>query len=258
MHCILICLEVTAGCWLPWAPWHCRSNFWETFYQGIRDSRMIMLGFFISGYVLFAVLVLLGLGWLDYTGIQQQSQILTALSAVVLQCWLPAQIFTENPKFSGDSSCSRWCNHIAENWKSSPESYDSRDTDTSCSDTFVYLYVLDGILVSAVIWTVCYGCHHTCVVHLSGFIFSFPIYFLALLAHGNGLKLQILGDKSEEQAFDIMKGDLFQGEKHSWNSLNVPGRWQDSHWQALLSCIWVDQISVGLETPAGPWSSRWM
>lgn len=61
------------------------------------------------------------------------------------------------------------------------ESYDCKGSGTSCSDRSVYIYVLDGILVAALIWAVCYGCHLTCTIYLGSFSVS-PLH-LALLAH---------------------------------------------------------------------------
>lgn len=94
------------------------------------------------------------------------------------------------------------------------ESYDCKGSGPSCSDRFVYIHVLDGILVAPLIGTVCFSCHLTCTIYLGSFSLS-PLH-LALLACGNGWKLQILGDRSEEQAFDILKRDLFQSEEQGF------------------------------------------
>lgn len=142
---------------------------------------MIMLGFFISGYVFPVVLVPFKLGWLDCIGVQAAAPHLNILESFSSSMLTPSRNFAENPKFFNDSLCSRWCNCTSGNLMPFSESYDCKGSGTSCSDRFVYIYVLDGILVAALIWAVCYGCHLTCTIYLGSF--SVPPLHLALLAH---------------------------------------------------------------------------
>ena len=57
--------------------------------------------------------------------------------------------------------------------------------------------------------------HLCCLSIWTNFLFP-HILHLALIAGGNGLKLQILGDRSEEQAFGIVKIDLLQREEQGF------------------------------------------
>lgn len=100
MYWILLSLKVTAGCWLPWDPWQCRSDFWKMFYQRTKDSRVTMLGYSISGYVFSAVLVLLAFGWLDYIGVKTA---VPDLRHLLMLCFFSAEsqfrIFQKTPSF---------------------------------------------------------------------------------------------------------------------------------------------------------------
>lgn len=60
---------------------------------------MIMLGFFISGYVFSAVLVLLGLSWLDYIGIQTAVPDLNTLECFGSSVLTPGSEFCRKSHF---------------------------------------------------------------------------------------------------------------------------------------------------------------
>lgn len=203
-------------------------------------------------------------GWIA-KGSKLQPHTSTSLNALVLQCWLPVRNFVGNPEFFNDSLCSRWCNCSSGNLMPFSESYDCKGSNTSCSDRFVYIYVLGGILVAALIWAVCNGCHLTCTIYLASFSVS-PLH-LALLAHWNGWKLQLFRDRSEEQAFDILKRDLFQREEQGflvnltfYQLLKLSESPRRVTWIATgRLCLLVSESNkylVGLEELAAPLNSR--
>lgn len=97
MHWFLPSPEVTAGCWLPWAPWHWENSFWKMLYQRTKDSRTIMLGYFISGYVFPVVLAPLELGWLDCKGVQAAAPHLN-----ILECF-GSSVLTPSSELCGKS-----------------------------------------------------------------------------------------------------------------------------------------------------------
>lgn len=205
-----------AGC--PGLPDTAKTLFGKCFTKGPRIPGRLCWDFSFPGmYSLWSwYLLSLAGGIAKGSKLQphMQPHISISLNAFILQCWLPVWNFAENHEFFNDSLCSRWCNCTSGNLMPFSESYDCKGSSTSCSDRFVYIYVLDGILVAALIWAVCYGCHLTCTIYLGSFSVS-PLH-LALLAFWNGWKLQILGDRSEEQAFDILKRDLFQREEQGF------------------------------------------
>lgn len=153
--------------------------------------------------------------------------------------------------------CSRWYNHTSGNLKPFSESYDSRGTDTSCSDRLVYIYVLDGVLVSALIWTVCCGSQHTCVLYLFVLIFCFLVYFtLPFKLMEMPWNYKSLETNQRNRILIFWKEFYFEREarlfskSHFLPTLEIPwisqeGVW-DSNWQALLACIRVSPISCGI------------
>lgn len=212
--------------------------------------------------------VLYQLGWLDYIGVQT-----TVPDLDILECF-GSSVLTPSLEFCRKSQISQWFlvlqvvqSHFREFealfWKVWLQRYRYQLFRWICAHTCFRWHSSVCFDLDSLLWLSAHLCSLSIWTH-----FLFPhILHLALLACGNGLKLQILGDRWEEQAFGILKRDLFQREEQGFLvNLTFYQRSKFSESPRMVTgivtgrpCLLVSESTkylVGLETLAVPLSSR--